>query len=211
MGRMNKFSRNKDRAGTKSLRSLFLIIVEGETEKAYFENFRGPNIRLTVRSGKGPDPNSLVKEMDRQLEQLRSQRALRPKIDQAWIVLDRDNSSVEQLEVAFDWAEPRVDRGVGYSCPQFEYWLLLHFEDAHGVSTQQDCLTRINRHIPQYQKGNSRMLRFSRDQIQKAVERANRRLPEVPKSIHELHEKMGHTTSLTTLHPLVADLLKNTR
>lgn len=216
MGQMKKLSRNKDRAGTKALRSLFLIIVEGivegETEKVYFENnFRGRNIRLIVRSGKGQDPKSLVDEMDRQLEQLKSQGKLRSKTDQAWIVLDRDNSSIEQLEAAFGWAESRDDRGVGYSCPQFEYWLLLHFEDAKGVSTQQDCLRRIVGHIPQYQKGKSGMLRFSRDQIQRAVGRANNRLPEVPKSIQELHDKMGHTTSLTTLHPLVANLLKNTK
>lgn len=207
----DKFSRNRRKAGSKQLRSLFLIVVEGETEKAYFDQFKGKNIRLDVFTAKGPDPDSLIVAAESKLEKMKREGELKAKRDQAWIVFDRDNSTTEQIESVFTWASSRADRGIGFSSPQFEYWLLLHCEEGTGVATQHELLQRLQKYRPNYAKGDPRQVSFTRDDMKNAVERATRRVPHVPATLKELEDRCGAATTLTTVHGLVKELLENTR
>lgn len=58
------------------------------------------------------------------------------------------------------------DRGVGLCIPQFEYWLLLHCDDAYGVGTQQQVLKSLKNHLPAYEKTSHFVLRWGRFKLQ---------------------------------------------
>ena len=43
----------------------------------------------------------------------------------------------DQIQEIWSWASQRGDRGIALSLPQFEWWLLLHFEDGTGAGTRK--------------------------------------------------------------------------
>jgi hypothetical protein len=65
------------------------------------------------------------------------------KSDEAWLVVDKDQWSNEQLEQLLRWAQGSDNYGFALSNPKFEYWLLLHFEDGEGISSSRACLERL--------------------------------------------------------------------
>nr|VFJ70099.1 MAG: RloB-like protein [Candidatus Kentron sp. FW] len=60
------------------------------------------------------------------------------------------------------------------SNPQFEYWLLLHFEDGTGITNSRQCIDRLKRYLPGYDKGIDAR-KITREGIDGAIERARRR------------------------------------
>jgi hypothetical protein len=72
--------------------------------------------------------------------------------DEAWLVVDKDQWSDEQLADLHAWAQNGDNHGFALSNPKFEYWLLLHFEDGRGIASSRDCSDRLKRHIPGYDK-----------------------------------------------------------
>ncbi|QNP94972.1 RloB domain-containing protein [Corynebacterium wankanglinii] len=114
------------------------------------ECFRDKPVKVEARRGVHPHPPALLKTADEWLANLRRDGDLHPG-DQAWVVLDEDDATDQQLQAVFEWAAERKDRGVGFSVPQFEYWLLLHFADAKGASTQKDVLDSLMQHWPHTQ------------------------------------------------------------
>ncbi len=75
--------------------------------------------------------------------------------DQAWIVLDFDRWPEEHLRELHAWAQASEQYGLALSNPNFEYWLLLHVADnVKGVTTQTNCLDRLRKCVPCYEKGN---------------------------------------------------------
>lgn len=63
-----------------------------------------------------------------------ARQGLRPS-DEACIVAEGDHWTDEQMNALFHWSKNGQNRGVAVSNPCFEFWLLLHFEDGHGVAT----------------------------------------------------------------------------
>ena len=53
--------------------------------------------------------------------------------DEAWIVIDRDEWTEEQLARLHQWSNERTNHGFALSNPNFEYWLILHFEDGDNA------------------------------------------------------------------------------
>lgn len=53
----------------------------------------------------------------------------------------------------YDWSIQATNYGLAVSNPKFELWLLMHFEDAAGAATSQQCSERLNRYLPGYDKG----------------------------------------------------------
>ena len=151
--RQRKFGGKSKRANTRPVKDVFLIVTEGTTEKNYFEMecFRDKSVKVEARRGVHPHPPALLKTADDWLANLKRDGDLRPG-DPAWVVLDEDDATDQQLRAVFEWAAERKDRGVGFSVPQFEYWLLLHFADAKGASTQKDVLDSLMQHWPAYAK-----------------------------------------------------------
>lgn len=94
--------------------------------------------------------------------------------DEAWLIVDKDQWSDGDLDQLHAWAQGRENYGFALSNPQFEYWLLLHFEDGHDITSGQECITRLKRYLPDYDKGIEGR-KVSMAQIEAAVRRAEQR------------------------------------
>ncbi|MGD9547629.1 MAG: RloB family protein [Candidatus Krumholzibacteriia bacterium] len=169
MGKRRKFDRKSQ---NRTYRKVFLIVTEGsETEPQYFTCFRDqvvPTIKIVDRKGDSA-PERLLRAISKYVKK----NGIRPG-DEAWIVLDRDKWPEEQLRVLAAWAEDAECNHLAVSNPQFEYWLLLHFEDGNGVATQRECNTRLLRALPTFEKGRIECDKFC-PTVRDAIERAKRR------------------------------------
>ena len=87
--------------------------------------------------------------------------------------MDRDQWTDEQLEGVLLGCRASTFN-LAVSNPQFEYWLLLHFEDGSGVSSSRDCTQRLMRYLPNFDKGHL--------EIQKLE-------PGIPDAIHRAEAK----------------------
>ena len=204
--REKKFGGKDKRAKTRPVKDVFLIVTEGTTEKNYFEMecFRDKSVKVEARRGVHPHPPALLKTADDWLASLKRAGDLRPG-DQAWVVLDEDDATDEQLEAVFEWAAERKDRGVGFSVPQFEYWLLLHFTDAKGASSKKDVLDSLMQHWPTYTK--AAQPNFTVEDVRQAIARARRKVSEQPDSFKDFAEHIGRHTASTTVHLLAERLI----
>lgn len=197
------------RTGTRDYRIRVFIVVEGETEQQYFRSFSMPTAEVSLECltpDKGSDPRAVLDTLERILERARAKGQLRSG-DPAWAVIDRDNWTESQINELFQWAygAGRKDRGVGFSDPQFEFWILLHFSDGAGGATQQDCLSRLSQYIPNYQKAQLSQLPLTLEEKQTAVTHGYSRLKDEPKSLSELTDV---PRGITSVHFLVEKLLK---
>lgn len=98
---------------------------------------------------------------------------LRPG-DQAWLVTDRDRWDPVHLDELAHWAESDEKYGFALSNPNFEFWLLLHFEHGRKLKSAKDCLSRLRDYIPNYEKDCS-VYTFSDVAVKSAIERAQKR------------------------------------
>ncbi len=170
MAPRRKFRRT---ANIRCYRKLFLIATEGaKTEPTYFRllDSQYATIHIScIKGGHASAPQQVLARMEKQLkkEDLR-------KGDEAWLVVDKDEWSDEQLAELFAWSETKVEFGLALSNPKFEYWLLLHFEDGTGISSSRQCSQRLALHLPGYDKGfDPRKMTF--EMIQAAIDRAEQR------------------------------------
>jgi hypothetical protein len=166
-----KFQRS---LGERRYRKLFVIATEGEkTEPQYFAIFNDHESVIQVRclksTGHDSSPASVLKRMNNYL----SQADLRPS-DEAWLVVDTDQWTNKQLDQLDAWAQKCRNYGLAVSNPNFEYWLLLHFEDGGGIASSRNCTERLKRHLPQYEKQICAS-NFTRGRIRDAIHRARQR------------------------------------
>jgi len=159
--------------GERRYRKLFVIAVEGnQTEPRYFDLFRNRESVIRVRCLKGHHDSSPPQVLKRMEDHLREQGLRRS--DEAWLVVDKDQWTDEQLRELHTWAQTRDNYGFALSNPKFEFWLLLHFEDVKGVTSSRDCSDRLKRHLPGYDKGfDARQV--TRERIAEAIVRARKR------------------------------------
>ena len=160
--------------GERRYKKLFVVSVEGsKTEPQYFAIFNQPQSIVLVKCLKRPStessPNQVLKKMQGYLRK----ESLR-KTDEAWIVVDKDDWTENQLRELLQWAKKSENHGFALSNPNFEYWLLLHFEDGKGITNSQECLTRLKRHLPNYKKDIDRK-KITLELIAKATTRAKQR------------------------------------
>ncbi len=93
---------------------------------------------------------------------------------EAWLVVDTDQWLDGQLAQLHAWAQQSSNHGLAVSNPNFEFWLLLHFEEGSRIKSSRDCTNRLKQHLPDYNKSVD-ISKFSYDQISKAIDRASRR------------------------------------
>lgn len=159
--------------GQLRYKKLFILAVEGaRTERLYFAHFNDNSslVRVECLEGKHQSaPAQVLKRMKAYIsrERLRSS-------DEAWLVIDKDQWSDEQLETLYRWTQQKSNYHLALSNPRFEYWLLLHFEDGAGVSSVRELTERLRRWLPDYDKGID-MRKIAREQIEEAIRRAKRR------------------------------------
>jgi hypothetical protein len=185
--------------GERRYRKLFIIATEGYvTEPQYFALFNAYQPIVHIKCLRNKSKNSPPQVLKRLRAQLKNENFM--KLDEAWLVVDKDQWTDAQLDQLFAWSNQSDQYGFALSNPMFEYWLLLHFEEGNGIVSSQDCSTRLQVHLPDYDKDiNSR--KFTRELIEAAIHRAQVRdnppCPDWPKATG------------TTVYKLVANILSD--
>lgn len=185
--------------GERRYRRLFIIAVEGaKTEFQYFDIFNGVDAVIRVKCLKGRHDSAPPHVLKRMQEHLREERL--KKGDEAWLVVDRDNWTEDQLRELHDWSTEDENRGLALSNPKFEYWLLLHFENGDGIASSNDCTERLKRYLFEYDKGID-VRTINLDMIERAIQRAKKRdtprCPDWPRAVGS-----------TTVYRLVENILR---
>jgi hypothetical protein len=158
---------------TRGYRPVFIIATEGKkTEPAYFkmEMFRSRErpVRVEVLGNRrNSSPQAVLGRMRRHLSSYQKKEG-----DEAWLVVDRDQWSVQDLKVLHDWSQSDPYKNLAVSNPQFEYWLLLHFEDGNGINGKNECLRRLKKQIPNYSKSNIQINKYTVPRVKSAIKRA---------------------------------------
>ncbi|MDR1828872.1 MAG: RloB family protein [Methylobacteriaceae bacterium] len=187
--------------GERPYRKLFLIAVEGvKTERQYFAVFNQlpPVIRVICpKSGHDSSPPQVLM---RKKKHLREKEEELKSSDEAWLVVDKDEWTDEQLAQLHAWAQTCNNYHFALSNPKFEYWLLLHFEDSTGGISSRECSARLKHHLADYDKGIDPR-RFTRARIDDAIRRARGRdTPSCP--------DWPRAPGSTTVYRLVDNILK---
>ncbi len=129
------------------------------------------------------------------MEAYLSNNPLTRKTDEAWMVIDKDQWTEEQLNQLHQWSITKDNYGLSVSNPNFEYWLLLHFEEGKGANNSRTCSYRLKQYLPNYDKGiNSKAITL--ENIKEAVQRA--KAGDVPQCID-----WPRTPGSTTVYRLV--------
>jgi len=151
---------------------MFIIAPEGDkTEPQYFGLFNGANSVIRIKCLKRTHKNSPLQVLQTMTCYLKREGL--KESDEAWIVVDKDQWTDEDLAQLHGWSQSAPNLGLAVSNPKFEYWLLLHFEDGSGV-TSSNCSAKLKRYLPDYDKGvNSRVIRS--EMIKEAIQRAKAR------------------------------------
>jgi len=194
--RRRKFKRP---LGKRRYRKMFVLATEGsKTESQYFEIFKDRDlvVHIELLKEKGNSaPPQVLERMRKYLKRENLQSS-----DEAWLVVDKDQWTDDQLSQLHEWAQEADNYGFALSNPKFEFWLLLHFEDGSGVNNSKTCSQRLERHIQGYDKGiDARKMLDSR--IEKAIERAKKR--DTP-ACHDWPRNTG-----TTVYRLVRNILES--
>ena len=185
--------------GERSYKKLFLIAAEGiKTEPIYFSIFTDDKSIVQVSCLKGKSDSSPPHVLKRMTEHLSS--AGLKSSDKAWLVVDKDHWTDEQLSQLNQWASLQDNYGFALSNPKFEYWLLLHFEEGTGITSSRDCTERLKRWIPNYDKGVDTR-KISQLQINDAIRRAKKR-------DHPLCDGWPKNIGQTTVYRLIESILK---
>lgn len=170
MSKRRKFQRP---VGDRRYRKLIVIAAEGsKTEPQYFSLFNSQESVIKPYCLKGHHDSAPPKVLKRMKDYLENS-GLR-STDEAWLVVDRDNWTEEQLAQLYLWSKQAENYGFALSNPRFEYWLLLHFEEGNGISGAQDCSDRLRGFLPHYKK-NIDPRKFTLDTIEAAISRASQR------------------------------------
>lgn len=156
--------------GERRYRKMFVIATEGvKTEPQYFDllNDLHTVIHVTcLRDKNNSAPPQVLKRMSKHLKE----QALM-KSDEAWLVVDKDNWTDPQLQELHQWSQDSENYGFALSNPNFEYWLLLHFENGAGISNAQDCSERLRKYLPDYDKRIDAR-KITKEMIETAISRA---------------------------------------
>jgi len=159
--------------GERRYRKLFVISVEGfTTEPQYFSIFNDLELVIHVDCLKDKNESSPIHVLRRMKKHLKETK-LRNS-DEAWLVVDKDQWTDEQLTKLYAWSEENENFGFALSNPKFEYWLLLHFEEGVGIVTSRQCSERLVRYLPDYEKSIDAH-KISPERIADAVRRAKER------------------------------------
>ena len=158
--------------GQRPYRRVFTLATEGaRTEPAYFQLFANRNdLHIEfVPTGRASSPDHVLHAMRQYLK-----GTTRRSGEEAWIIVDKDQWTDDQLGAAHDWSLEQPWHGLAVSAPMFEYWLLLHFEDGDDIAGARECRRRLRRHLPNYRKGALDTTKLAAG-IGAAVERGRRR------------------------------------
>jgi hypothetical protein len=184
--------------GHRRQRARVVVVSEGSvTEPTYINKLMKlwPDIAFTaVKHGMRSAPNQLVQAMKKELAQNPLQAA-----DSAWIILDTDTWTAPQINLIRQWRSQDRRHVVGMSNPNFEYWVLLHFESGADVRTPEQVSRALQRHLPKHTKHLEGLV-LTRELVQRAATHARNR--------HKAHDTdaLPPPAGNTTMYLLVEGL-----
>jgi hypothetical protein len=165
-----------------------LIVSEGsKTEPHYFKEIRAAyrlrTASVEVRfSELGTAPIQVVQYGEQLFRDGDLHKGIRPRnFDQIYAVFDRDDhkSYFDALDLATSLSgKLRNDnkQSVRFkaipSIPNFELWLLLHYEDIQAPLHRDEVVARLKKYIPGYRKGDKNAFSNTRDCLDAATRRA---------------------------------------
>lgn len=165
-----------------------LIVSEGsKTEPNYFREIRAAHRLQTANvevqpSELGTEPIQVVQYAKDLFENGDRHKQIQPRtFEQVYAVFDRDDHRTyfEALKLAEsldgklrnDNKQPVSFKAVA-SVPNFELWLLLHYEDIQHPLHRDEVMQRLKRYIPGYEKGAGGAFATTRDWLEIATQRA---------------------------------------
>lgn len=167
---MARFERKTNQ---RRYKKLFVVAAEGRNTESQYFGFLGRKNSVVrvhcIKHGDKSSPVYLLKAIEKYLKEI----GLRDT-DEAWCVCDTDKWTPEQLRGLLKWSKKKTNYGLAVSNPNFEFWLLLHFENGGRVNNPDDCKARLKRHLPGYDK-NINFTQFPEEKIREAVARAKMR------------------------------------
>jgi hypothetical protein len=159
--------------GQKSYRKMFFVAVEGKkTEPQYFDILKKILPNICIKCVQGGNKTSPIQILNTLKKFMQGEKFL--KTDEAWIVIDKDSWTEEQLFTVWKWSQEDPRNGLAVSNPKFEYWLLQHFEEGNNISGSNECSKRLNKYIPNYDKG-VKEVQITIASVEEAISRARRR------------------------------------
>ena len=170
-----------------------------KTEPTYFEIIDKLTVTNHIELIQGSSNSSPRHVLERMKDRL-AKGNLKDS-DEAWVVVDKDNWTDEQLRALYEWGKSSKNYGLAVSNPAFEFWLLLHFEEGNDTRSLDDCKNRLKRYVPKYNKEiNEKKITIK--QVNDAIRRAQVR--------HNLPCKdWPRYPGRTTVYRLVAKILED--
>lgn len=167
-----------------------LIVSEGsKTEPNYFCEIRAAyrlhTANVAVRPSElGTEPIQVVQYAKELFEQGDRHKNIQARaFEQVYAVFDRDDhgsyfdalKKTEALDgkLRNDAKQPVIFKAIA-SVPDFELWLLLHYEDIKAPLHRDEVMSRLKKHIPGYEKGAGDVFTATRSKLVTAYERAER-------------------------------------
>lgn len=207
--RTRKPRRSLARKGVNSLeqKKILLICVEGETEQAYFNSIATYNHRIfpVVFPGNNSSPQGLLAAVVSKVEEFIESKDLKSS-DEAWLVLDRDEGQRDSAILdLYNWAKLHRNRYIALSVPNFEIWVLAHFQSISGISTKNEVKNALKSHISNYRKGDVNQLPTETDQISQAISNISSKLRDCPEELADFDGLGG----VTSVHILVQEMISD--
>lgn len=174
--------------GRRASYDRILIVSEGsKTEPNYFREIRVAHrlhtANVVVRPSQlGTDPIQVVQYAQALFENGdRHKRIQCRAFEQIYAVFDRDDhgSYFDALNLAKSLdgklkndAKLPVSFKAIASVPNFELWLLLHYEDIQAPIHRDEVLHRLKQHLPNYEKGAGGAFAATQNRLEIAIQRA---------------------------------------
>lgn len=167
-----------------------LIVSEGsKTEPNYFREIRAAHRLQTANvevqySEMGTSSIQVVKYAKALFEKGDRHKHIQPRaFEQVYAVFDRDDhaSYFDALNLAAsldgklrnDIRQPVIFKAIA-SVPNFELWLLLHYEDIQAPLHRDEVIQRLKQYFPAYEKGATNTFATTRQHLDVATLRARR-------------------------------------
>ena len=139
----------KRKCETRKPRRRIILSCEGNiTEIQYFRHFENMRkdicIKFVNNRRHRSAPNFVLDDLKKYLD---AEPLMRD--DEAWVVIDYDDRSHETIQSVIDGLH-KIGKNahLALSNPNFEFWLLLHFDKGAGVQTKTQCKTKLSTFIP---------------------------------------------------------------
>lgn len=135
----------------------FIIAAEGKfTEREYFDMFRNiyyseaKSVKIDIKhinKGDSSAPLRVLQAMKNHISKEGMKNG-----DQAWLVVDRDQYLLGDLQKLHNWSETNTNYGFALSNPCFEYFLLLHFDECKKEKNKSEIMDKLKDYLPNYRK-----------------------------------------------------------